>query len=61
MWDGLASQGRFFMRRFLALTALVLFAATAAATAQAPGTRPPPLVLSSPAYADGGVIPAIGR
>jgi Raf kinase inhibitor-like YbhB/YbcL family protein len=45
------------MRRFFALTALVFFAATAAATAQAPRTRPPPLVLSSSAFEDGGVIP----
>lgn len=46
------------MRRFSALTALMLFAATAAATAQAPaGNRPPPLVLSSSAFEDGGIIP----
>jgi Raf kinase inhibitor-like YbhB/YbcL family protein len=46
------------MRRFFALTALMLFAATAAATAQAPaGNRPPPLVLSSSAFEDGGIIP----
>ena len=50
------------MRIAAALTALV-FTATAAmaqapaAPAGAPANRPPPLVLSSPAYADGGVIP----
>jgi len=43
-----------------ALTALVLFAATAAMAqtpAAPPANRPPPLVLSSPAYEDGGVVP----
>ena len=43
------------------LTALVLFAATVTAFAQAPAAppanRPLPLVLSSPAYEDGGVLP----
>jgi Raf kinase inhibitor-like YbhB/YbcL family protein len=44
------------MRVLTALTVLGLFAATAA-LAQAPATRPPPLVLTSPAYEDGGIVP----
>src|ERR1700759_4109231 len=44
----------------LALAAFVLLTATAAMAqtpAAPPANRPPPLVLSSPAYADGGVLP----
>jgi hypothetical protein len=48
------------MRILTALTVLGLFAATTAMAQTppaAPATRPPPLVLTSPAYADGGVLP----
>jgi len=47
------------MRFAVALTALVLSATAvmAQAPAGAPANRPPPLVLSSPAYEDGGVLP----
>jgi Raf kinase inhibitor-like YbhB/YbcL family protein len=49
------------MRSLSALIGLALLAATNAALAQvpagAPATRPPPLVLSSPAFEDGGIIP----
>jgi Raf kinase inhibitor-like YbhB/YbcL family protein len=47
------------MRIAAALTALALFATAASAQTPAapPANRPPPLVLSSPAYVDGGVLP----
>lgn len=47
------------MRLVFALTALVLSAnaVLAQTPAAAPANRPPPLVLSSPAYEDGGILP----
>jgi Raf kinase inhibitor-like YbhB/YbcL family protein len=46
------------MKRFFALAALLVLAAPALAQAPAaPTPRPPPLILSSPAYEDGGVLP----
>src|SRR5436190_18077418 len=49
------------MRSISALIGLALLATTSAALAQAPAAppanRPPPLVLSSPAFEDGGIIP----
>ena len=49
------------MRSISALIGLALLATTTAALAQTPAAppanRPPPLVLSSPAFEDGGIIP----
>jgi len=45
------------MRIAAALIALVLSTAAVMAQTPAAATRPPPLVLSSPAYEDGGVLP----
>jgi Raf kinase inhibitor-like YbhB/YbcL family protein len=45
------------MKRFFMLAALLFLAAPALAQPAAPGNRPPPLMLSSPAYEDGGILP----
>jgi hypothetical protein len=43
--------------RKLSLATSILFASAAAAMAQPPANRPPPFILSSTSFQDGGVIP----